>query len=101
MAVAIRQPADVKLPADVKQILEAMHTLTTAEKEQLARELVEAVGSVRARDDFSPVVDILDWWFRTALLRQQPDWPALREELEQQSPREGHSVEELRRELSA
>ncbi len=104
MAIAaIRHPADVTLPADPQEVLDALsRSFTAQERERLAEEFVEALASVKAEDDFRPVVDLIESWYRTALLRQDPEWPAIREELHRQTPRgPGHSVEELRRELSA
>jgi hypothetical protein len=73
---------------------------------KLATEFIEALEQSRAKDDLVPVYRVLEAWYRTTLLRRDPDHARLTSEAtdraEGRIPGEAatQTVDELRDEIS-
>src|SRR5712692_2715403 len=74
MVVAhIRRPKDFTLPASTDAVLRMLEELNEDDLNRLATELVEALVAARDKDDLLPVRLVLEGWYRTTLLRRDPD----------------------------
>jgi hypothetical protein len=105
MAIAhIRKPADIALPTS-EELLDALSILDARERDQVLRQIFEALETSQAANDFRPFIDVVLGWYRTALLRRDPEHEQVMAEARARAKNgapEGEqtqTVEELRREV--
>ena len=106
MAVAqIKRPRDFTFPASVEAIGEMLSGLTNDDLNEFANELIEALVASRDKDDLLPVRLVLESWYRTTLLRGDPEHAQLVTEAQQRSSGKvpagvkSQTVDELRSEI--
>jgi urocanate hydratase len=106
MAVAqIKRPRDFTFPASREAMEKMLGRLSVDELTQVLNEIIEALAASRDRDDLLPVRVVFEAWYRTTLLRQDPDHDLLTREAHDRAA--GHipdgvttqTVDELRDEI--
>src|SRR5690348_5300933 len=80
MAVAIRHPREFTLPASTEAIIGMLDELSQEDLAELAKEFLEALDASRQKDDLRPVQRVLEAWWRTTLLRRDPEHERLTKE---------------------
>ena len=74
MAVAaIRHPREFTLPASTEAVIAMLDELNQGDLAELANEFFEALDAMRQKDDLRPVQRVLESWWRTTLLRRDPE----------------------------
>lgn len=106
MAVAqIKRPRDFTFPASREAMEKMLSRLTEDELTQVLNEIIEALAASRDRDDLLPVRVVFEAWYRTTLLRKDPDHDLLTREAHERTAGkvpdaiETQTVDELRDEI--
>ena len=107
MAVAsMRRPREFVFPASEHAMDRMFEELGEDDLRKLATEFIEALEQSRAKDDLVPVYRVLEAWYRTTLLRRDPDHARLTSEATDRAEGrippgvETQTVEQLRDEIA-
>ena len=106
MAVAqIKRPRDFTFPASREAMENMVGRLSEDDLGRLLNEIIEALAASRDSDDLLPVRIVFEAWYRTTLLRQDPEHDELTKEAHDRAagkvPKgiKGQTVDELRDEI--
>ncbi len=107
MAVAaIRHPREFTLPASTDAIIAMLDELNQEDLAEMAKAFFEALDVSRQKDDLRPVQRVLEAWYRTTLLRRDPEHAQLTREAHARaaghvpSDVETQTVDELRDDIA-
>jgi hypothetical protein len=67
----IERIQDFELPPEAEAVFDHLNEDGAA---RFGREIVQALVMVQAKGDFRPVLDVVEAWYRTLLMRQHPDY---------------------------
>jgi uncharacterized protein DUF6247 len=93
----IRQPADLVLPPELEEVFsEFFPHLTEADWAQFIRELAQAFVASKEKNNLRPLQEVIHAWYRTLVVRDDPDYEANVRAARRARPKRGVSLEELR-----
>ena len=95
-ASPIRAPKKMELPPEVSAVL---GNLTDEGRQDFVTELLTAFTAAQETNDLRPVVDVIDAWYRTLLVREHPRYDEMMERVGTQPPKEHVTLEDLRSRL--
>jgi hypothetical protein len=67
----IERIQDLGLPPEAGEVFES---LTESGDDHFSREIVQALLVAQAKGDLRPVLDVVEAWYRTLLVRKHPDY---------------------------
>ncbi len=73
-----------------------MAGLTDAGARAFSNELVAALVRAKAQDDLRPLLEVVEAWYRTLVLIQDPGYAANIQAAKRIRSRRGHTVEQLK-----
>lgn len=95
---AIREPRYLELPPEADRAYEELSPYLTNEgREAFLRELIHALVVSHAENNLRPVQDVIAAWYRTLLLRSDPNYEENIKRARRSRPRRGVPLEEVRK----
>lgn len=96
-AQEIREPADLQLKPELEgQFPDLFERLTKAGKDRFVREMIEALFAAQKRNSLRPVRDVINAWYRTLIVFDDPNYGDNVKSARRSRPTQGESVKELR-----
>lgn len=89
----ISRPRDLGLPPDAEQVFEA---LTQEGEKAFSQEIVAALLKAEATNDFRPVRDVVEAWYRTLLFVRAPGHDEAIEWANSTEPGEGMTFDQFK-----
>lgn len=88
----ITRPEDLGLPPEADEVLSH---LTPGGSAAFSQEIMRALMQAQSKGNLRPVRDVVEAWYRTLVLRSQPDYMESIAWAQATHPREGSVAEEL------
>lgn len=92
-AEEIRSPADLDLPPQAHEVFQ---NLSPYGREVFIGELFEALDESARKDNLRPLKDTIEAWYRTLIVRQDPNYEDNMKRAARSHPRKGISLDEVK-----
>lgn len=95
-AEVIRHPEDLHLPPEA---VEVFRHLSKEGSAIFSQEIVQAVIDSQRKGNLRPLEELIEAWYRTLLLRQDPSYAKNKTSARRSRPRKGQTIEQIRERL--